>query len=166
LAAKVAPNRDSVAKLTYYDQANNRHVVPFVIEPSAGVGRCFLAVLSDTYDEQMVKTPASDKVDAVHAALDTFRKSVSRNEKISAEQRDAITAQADAIGSDLGNRLPEIEQLLSMPGADGIEVGKELRGVIQPVVDEFYRTVLHLKPHFRPLSRWRSSRSSATTTAW
>ena len=150
LAAKVAPNRDSVAKLTYYDQTNNRHVVPFVIEPSAGVGRCFLAVLSEAYDEQMVKEPSADKVETVQAALDTFRKSVARNEKMSGEQRDAIVAQADTIGTDLARRLPEIEQLLSMPGADVIEVGKKLRGVAQPVVDEFYRTVLHLKPQLAP----------------
>ncbi len=150
LAATVSPNRDSVAKLTYYDQTNNRHVVPFVIEPSAGVGRCFLAVLSEAYDEQMVKEPTADKVETVQAALDTFRKSVARNEKLTGEQRDAIVAQADVVASDLARRLPEIEQVLSMPGAESIEVGKKLRGVTQPVVDEFYRTVLHLKPQLAP----------------
>jgi glycyl-tRNA synthetase len=150
LSAKVSPNRDSVAKLNYYDQANNRHVVPFVIEPSAGVGRCFLAVLSEAYDEQLVKEPAADKVEAVRGALESFAKSVGRNEKMSGEQRDAIVAQAEHIGADLAHNLPQIEQLLAMPGADGIEVGKKLRGVAQPVVDEFYRTVLHLKPQLAP----------------
>jgi glycyl-tRNA synthetase len=150
LSAKVSPNRDSVAKLTYYDQANNRHVVPFVIEPSAGVGRCFLAVLSEAYDEQLVKEPAADKVEAVRGALESFAKSVGRNEKMSGEQRDAIVAHAEHIGGDLAHNLPQIEQLLAMPGADGIEVGKKLRGVAQPVVDEFYRTVLHLKPQLAP----------------
>jgi glycyl-tRNA synthetase len=150
LSANVSTNRDSVAKLTYYDQANNRHVVPFVIEPSAGVGRCFLAVLSEAYDEQLVKEPAADKVETVRTALDAFVKSVSRSEKLSGEQRDAIVAQAEHVSADLANRLPQVEQLLGMPGADGIEVGKKLRGVAQPVVDEFYRTVLHLKPHLAP----------------
>jgi glycyl-tRNA synthetase len=41
--------------------------------------------------------------------------------------------------------------MLALPGADSIEVGKKLRGVTQPVVDEFYRTVLHLKPHLAPI---------------
>jgi glycyl-tRNA synthetase len=151
ISAKVSVNRDSVAKLNYYDQPNNRHVVPYVIEPSAGVGRCFLAVLSEAYDEQMVKEPAADKLEAVQAALDTYKKSVSRSEKLSAEQRDAIIGQADTIAAELSVRLPQIESMLALPGADSIEVGKKLRGVTQPVVDEFYRTVLHLKPHLAPV---------------
>ncbi|MFM2032932.1 MAG: hypothetical protein RLZZ297_1697 [Chloroflexota bacterium] len=151
ISAKVATNRDSVAKLNYYDQPNNRHVVPYVIEPSAGVGRCFLAVLSEAYDEQMVKAPGADKLEVIQAQLDAFKKSVGRSEKLSAEHRDAIVAQAEQIGGDLGARLPAIEAMLALPGADSIEVGKKLRGVAQPVVDEFYRTVLHLKPQLAPV---------------
>jgi glycyl-tRNA synthetase len=151
ISAKVNVNRDSVAKLNYYDQPNNRHVVPYVIEPSAGVGRCFLAVLSEAYDEQMVKAPAADKLEAVQTQLDAYKKSVGRSEKLSSEHRDAILAQAERIGGDLSARLPEIEAMLALPGADSIEVGKKLRGVAQPVVDEFYRTVLHLKPHLAPV---------------
>jgi glycyl-tRNA synthetase len=109
-----------------------------------------LAVLSEAYDEQLVKEPAADKVESVRGALDAFVKSVSRSEKLSGEQRDAIVAQAEHVGADLANRLPQIEQVLGMSGADSIEVGKKLRGVAQPVVDEFYRTVLHLKPHLAP----------------
>jgi len=38
--------------LTYLDEATNQHIVPYVIEPSAGVDRTVLAVLCDAYDEE------------------------------------------------------------------------------------------------------------------
>jgi glycyl-tRNA synthetase len=42
-------------KITYFDQANNRHIVPHVIEPSAGADRATLAFLVDAYNEEEVK---------------------------------------------------------------------------------------------------------------
>lgn len=151
LTAKVNQNTDSIAKLTYFDQENKRHVVPFVIEPSMGVGRCFLAVLCESYDEQMVKTPAEDKVEAVHTALQSFLKSVGRNEKLAAETKAALEQRGTEIADALPEALPQIETLLAMPGADQIEVGKKLRGQAQPVADENFRTVLHLKPKLAPI---------------
>ena len=41
--------------LQYFDEANNQHVVPYVIEPAMGVDRCFLTVLIDAYAEEEVK---------------------------------------------------------------------------------------------------------------
>jgi glycyl-tRNA synthetase len=38
--------------LTYFDEETKEHIVPYVIEPSAGVGRPFLAFLCDAYDEE------------------------------------------------------------------------------------------------------------------
>ena len=45
-------------KLTYFDQPNNEHVVPAVVESSAGVDRTVLTVLSDAYweDEENDRT--------------------------------------------------------------------------------------------------------------
>ena len=40
---------------------------------------------------------------------------------------------------------------LALPGADQIEVGKKLRGQAQPLIDEHFRTVLHLKPKIAPI---------------
>ena len=48
-------NPDSVADLTYFDHETNKHVFPFVIEPSAGVGRSVLAFLMDAYHEEDVR---------------------------------------------------------------------------------------------------------------
>ncbi|MBI1784148.1 glycine--tRNA ligase [Candidatus Sumerlaeota bacterium] len=41
--------------LTYFDQAENRRYVPYVIEPSAGVDRSTMAFLIDSYEEETVK---------------------------------------------------------------------------------------------------------------
>jgi glycyl-tRNA synthetase len=40
---------------------------------------------------------------------------------------------------------------MSMPGAESVEVAKKLKGQADPVVDEFYRTVMHFKPHLAPI---------------
>jgi thymidylate synthase (FAD) len=44
----------------------------------------------------MVKEPTADKLEAIQAALDTYKKSVSRSEKLSPEQRDAILEMVSA----------------------------------------------------------------------
>jgi len=38
--------------LAYFDEETKEHFVPYIIEPSAGVDRTFLAVLCDAYDEE------------------------------------------------------------------------------------------------------------------
>jgi len=52
ITAKVKKNEHSTERLTYFDQASNRHIVPYVIEPSAGVDRGILAILCEAYDEE------------------------------------------------------------------------------------------------------------------
>lgn len=110
-----------------------------------------LAVLCEGYAEELTKALPADKLAVVGEALQSFLKSVGRSEKISAEARDAILARGEALGQALAERLPEVEQLLAMPGADQIEVGKKLRGQAQPLIDEHYRTVLRLKPRLAPI---------------
>jgi glycyl-tRNA synthetase len=151
LQARVNPNRDSTARLTYFDPETKRHVVPFVVEPSAGVGRCILAVLSEAYDEQMVKAPPPEKLQTVADALAAFLKSAGKSEKISAQSRDALQARGEAIAAALPEALPQVESLLALPGADQIELGKKLRGQAQPLADEFFRTVLRLPPKLAPI---------------
>ena len=41
--------------LSYFDEETKQHLTPFVIEPSAGVDRNFLAFLTDAYEEQEVR---------------------------------------------------------------------------------------------------------------
>ena len=49
IKAKVAKNNSSNAKLAIQELDTNKWVVPFVIEPSAGVERAFLAILNEAY---------------------------------------------------------------------------------------------------------------------
>jgi glycyl-tRNA synthetase len=151
LTARVAPNRDSTARLTYFDPESKRHVVPFVVEPSAGIGRCFLAVVSEAYADELVKAPDEAKLTATAEALQAFVKSVGRSEKLAPETRDAILERAEQIAGSLPESLPLVEVLLGLPGADQIEVGKKLRGQAQPLIDESFRTVLRLKPQLAPV---------------
>src|SRR5207247_9743104 len=41
--------------LTYFDEERKQHVVPYVIEPSAGADRSLLAFLADAYREEEVR---------------------------------------------------------------------------------------------------------------
>ncbi len=52
LSAKVHKNSDSTAKLAVFDDEEHKWIVPFVIEPSAGVDRAFLAVMTEAYNEE------------------------------------------------------------------------------------------------------------------
>ncbi len=52
LTAAVAENRSSTAKLTIADPETNKPIIPFVIEPSAGVDRGVLAVLTEAFCQE------------------------------------------------------------------------------------------------------------------
>ncbi len=151
LTARVNLNEDSTARLTYFDPESRRHLVPYVIEPSAGVGRAMLAVLCEGYAEEMTRAPAPEKLQAAGEALSAFLKSVGRQERLSSEQREALLEYGQTIASTLAERLPEVETLLGMPGAETIELGKKLRGQVQPILDEHYRTLLRLRPKLAPI---------------
>lgn len=151
LRSKVSPNAHSTEKLQYFDPETKTHMVPFVIEPSAGVDRGVLAVMSEAYSEEQVKAPPAERLKPVEEALAAFLKSVSRNDKLPKESKDALVAEGERISQALGERLASITGLMSMPGAESVEVAKKLRGQADPVVDEFYRTVMHFKPHLAPI---------------
>jgi glycyl-tRNA synthetase len=152
LMAKVMHNTDSTARLSYYDQEKREHIIPFVVEPSAGVDRGVLAVLTEGYEEQQVKALSEDQQKAVGEALESFRKSVERNEKLPAEQRDELVERTAQISKALPESLPQVLALLDMPGAGSIQVAKKLRGQADQVLSgDTYRTVLHLKPAMAPI---------------
>ena len=52
LSAHVHENKESSAKLALFDDAEKKWYVPFVVEPSAGVERGVLAVLTEAYTEE------------------------------------------------------------------------------------------------------------------
>ncbi len=55
--------------LTYFDQETNEHYVPYVVEPSLGVERTFLAVMCDAYDEETDDKGETRVVMRLHPAL-------------------------------------------------------------------------------------------------
>jgi glycyl-tRNA synthetase len=54
-AERAMKNEHSTEKLTYFDQPTNKHIVPFVVEPAAGVDRGVLAALCAAYDEELLE---------------------------------------------------------------------------------------------------------------
>ena len=76
--------------LTYFDQEANEHYIPYVIEPSLGVERSFLAFLCDAYDEEVVDAEKNDTrvVLRLHPALAPFKAAVlPLSKKLSEEAR-------------------------------------------------------------------------------
>jgi len=76
-------------KLAYFDDVSGEHLVPYVIEPSAGADRATLAFLVDAYDEEEVPTGGGKTevryVLRLHRELAPVKVAVlplSRNEKL------------------------------------------------------------------------------------
>ncbi|MDH5695974.1 MAG: glycine--tRNA ligase [Dehalococcoidia bacterium] len=70
--------------LSYYDEETKEHIIPYIIEPSAGVDRSALALLCSAYDEE----PAEDEIRVLlhlHPSLAPIKVAVlplSRREKL------------------------------------------------------------------------------------
>ena len=64
--------------LDYFDPATGERYVPYVIEPSLGVERLFLALLTEAYDEQVVDAEKNDTrvVMHFHPAIAPFKAAV------------------------------------------------------------------------------------------
>ncbi len=82
---------------TYYDQEQNQHYIPYVIEPSLGADRVTLAFLIDAYDEELVDAEKNDMrtVLRLHPAL--------------APMKCAVLP----LSKKLGDKALEIQQMLS-----------------------------------------------------
>jgi glycyl-tRNA synthetase len=77
--------------ITYYDDERGEHVVPHVIEPSLGVGRCMLAFMTDAYDEELDEKGEKRTVLHLHPAIAPIKVAVlplSRNEKLTPTARE------------------------------------------------------------------------------
>ena len=70
--------------LSFYDNESGQHYIPYIIEPSAGVERSFLAFLIDSYREEIVEGEKR-VVLSLHPSLTPIKVAVlplSRNEKL------------------------------------------------------------------------------------
>ena len=74
--------------LDYFDPTTNERYIPYVIEPSLGVERLFLAVMTEAYDEEVVDAEKNDSrvVLHFHPALAPYKAAVlPLSKKLSAE---------------------------------------------------------------------------------
>ncbi len=68
--------KTSGKSLEYFDPETNEKYVPYVIEPSLGVERLFLAVVCDAYDEEELPDGTSRTVMRLHPALAPIKAAV------------------------------------------------------------------------------------------
>ena len=66
----------SKADLTYLDPETNEKYIPYVIEPSVGVDRLFLAVITDSYKEETLENGTTREVMSFHPALAPYKASI------------------------------------------------------------------------------------------
>ena len=71
-------SKQAAKTLNIFDQATGEKYVPYVIEPSLGVERLFLALLTEAYDEEVLDEEKNDKriVMHFHPAIAPFKAAV------------------------------------------------------------------------------------------
>ena len=85
--------KTSGKSLDYFDQTTNERYVPYVIEPSLGVERLFLALITQAYDEEVVDEEKNDTrvVMRFHPAIAPFKAAVlPLSKKLSGEAEEVL----------------------------------------------------------------------------
>ena len=104
--------------LEYFDPSDNSRYVPYVIEPSLGVERLFLAIITEAYDEEHLDEKDSRVVLRLHPALSPFKaavlplsKKLSENaEKVFSELASDFMVEFDDTGS-IGKRYRRQDEI-------------------------------------------------------
>ena len=78
--------------LEYFDPTDNSRYIPYVIEPSLGVERLFLSIMTESYDEEVVDAEKNDvrTVLRLHPYLAPFKVAVLPLSKKLGEQAEAL----------------------------------------------------------------------------
>ena len=79
--------------LEYFDQTTNEKYIPYVIEPSLGVERLFLAIVVEAYDEEQLDEKDTRVVMHLHPALAPFKAAVLPLSKKLNEQAEKVYEQ-------------------------------------------------------------------------
>ncbi|MDZ4694208.1 MAG: glycine--tRNA ligase [Deltaproteobacteria bacterium] len=145
-------NPDAVGSLTYFDEATKQHIVPYVIEPSAGADRATLAFLCDAYNDDLVSEPDADTTAKLRDLVASFAKSVQKRDGLDSAIKDRLVAESEAILAELPRSLPQLMGLAADAEAGKIEVMRKGKGVVAKVAEEHTRTVLKLHPHLAPIT--------------
>jgi glycyl-tRNA synthetase len=152
--SRSAENPDAVGELTYFDQEQKKHIVPYVIEPSAGADRATLAFLCDAYDESLVKEPPAEEIAKLRELVESFAKSVGKRDPKQMEPatKERLVAAAEKLAAALPGSLPELLALSEDADANRIEVWKKVKGAAEKLGEEHTRTVLRLHPRLSPIT--------------
>jgi len=92
----------SNAKMEYFDPSTNEHIIPYVIEPSAGADRATLAFLVDAWNQEEVKPGDTRTVLKFHPKLAPIKVAVLPLLK----KRDDIVNICHQINDDLRKHFP------------------------------------------------------------
>ena len=82
--------KESGQALDYFDSTDNTRYVPYVIEPSLGVERLFLATVVEAYDEEQLDEKDSRVVMRFHPYLAPFKAAVLPLSKKLSDKADAV----------------------------------------------------------------------------
>ena len=85
--------KESGQALDYFDPTDNTRYVPYVIEPSLGVERLFLATVVEAYDEEQLDEKDSRVVMRFHPYLAPFKAAVLPLSKKLSDKADAVREQ-------------------------------------------------------------------------
>jgi glycyl-tRNA synthetase len=101
IQAKVKENKDSVSKLVYSNPQTKETFVPFVIEPSAGLDRGVLAVLTEAYEEQTLENGKTRTVLSLKPHLAPIKAAViplARNNEVLVAKAQGVLKQLRKMG--------------------------------------------------------------------
>jgi glycyl-tRNA synthetase len=140
-------NPDAVGELRYFDQEQKKHIVPYVIEPSAGADRATLAFLCDAYDVQPVGSLKPEDLDKLKTALTAFVANVEKNEK-DAALKDSLLGMAKELD---GGDIRRIGDLVEALAESEKPTHKAVKQVGTAIAENYTRTVLHLHPRLAPI---------------
>ncbi len=76
--------------MEYFDPTDNSRYIPYVIEPSLGVERLFLSIITEAYDEEEVSEGDTRVVLRLHPALAPFKAAVLPLSKKLSEQAEEV----------------------------------------------------------------------------
>ncbi len=106
--------------LEYFDPTTNEKVIPYVIEPSLGVERLFLAVMTEAYDEEVVDAEKNDTRVVLHfhpalapyqvAVLPLSKKLGEKGREIYAQLANDFSVDYDETGS-IGKRYRRQDEI-------------------------------------------------------
>jgi glycyl-tRNA synthetase len=94
-------NDDSVTKLAIQNKINNSWTIPYVIEPSAGVDRGFLAVLNESYKIEKLENGKERTVLSLKSHLSPIKAAViplKRNNQDLVDRAIELKSQLQSIG--------------------------------------------------------------------